>query len=113
MYSLCLTLPLKVGGREFIILIDLPTFLNILLSLRTHICDTPLKVVLLYSLQESGGNVLQIESRLSKQGGNKHDFLVHFADDENQNDVFEKIMSNLKPVLKNVGKHGGEKGKHL
>jgi len=64
----------------------------------------PLKII-----KESGGNVLQIESRLSKQGGNKHDFLVHFADDENQNDVFEKIMSNLKPVVKNVGKHGGEK----
>ena len=57
--------------------------------------------------------MLQIESRLSKQGGNKHDFLVHFDDDVNQNDVFEKIVSNLKPVVKNIGKHGGDKGNLL
>ena len=55
--------------------------------------------------------MLEIESRLSKQGGNKHDFLVNLGDEENLNDVCEKIMSDLKPVVENVSKHGGEKGK--
>ena len=66
---------------------------------------------MLASFQGSGGNVLQIESRLSKDGENKHDFLVNLGDNDNLEDVCQKIMSNLKPVVENVDKHGGEKGK--
>ena len=52
----------------------------------------------------------QIESRVSKQGEGKHDFLVDLGDDDNLDDVCEKIMASLKPVVENVSKHGGEKG---
>ena len=46
LYILCLCRCRKRWGHELISSIDLSTFLSILLSLQTHICDSPLQVVL-------------------------------------------------------------------
>lgn len=62
-------------------------------------------------LQDSGGHILQIESRPSKYAGGELDFLIGLRDADNLKDVCEKIVSNLKPIAPNVAKHGGEKGK--
>ena len=51
-----------------------------------------------------------MESRPSKSDPSKHDFLVGIDDSLNLESVCDKIMENLKPVVQNVIKHGGEKG---
>lgn len=53
---------------------------------------------------------MQVESRPSKKVDDEHDFLVNLGDDDNLEDVCQKIMSNLKPVVQNLNKHGGETG---
>ena len=56
--------------------------------------------------------MLHIESRPSKEDQQQHDFLINLKDEDNLEDVCQKIMSNLKPVVDNVSKHGGENGNY-
>lgn len=78
----------------------------------TSICFTttidnvgvPLKII-----KSAGIKMTNMESRPSKSDPSKHDFLVGIDDSLNLESVCDKIMENLKPVVQNVIKHGGEK----